>query len=328
MDKTILSVVVCTFNRRLLLEEALESVMQQKTTFPFEIIVGDDCSSDDTRSFLESYREKHPNKVVLSFMAENSGIGANWATALLKAQGRYVAFLDDDDFWTDNRRMQIMVDYLEQHPEVDLLYTNGYNWNEKTGRKEMIIFPRPEELDCQKIWEGSQASFQLNMVMVRRKTLEECINLNDYIAYQFPIQDWNTDLFLVKNARCAYMDMPTCVIRYSAGSLSHPKTYEQVIKKYEKEKTMYNYIADHFPDDPVIKRDDAGFDCYVNHILTTVAFQRGDYRKAKHYSKLSGGSSFRDKCTRTWLSFHLYRLLRFIKRCESIYKISLFRVRF
>lgn len=111
--------------------------------------------------------------------------------------------------------------------------------------------------------------------------------------------------------------MPTSVLRVTDGSLSRPKTYEKVITKYQKEKRMCKYLSEQFPKDDRISFDEIGWDNYVNHILTTVAFQRGDYREAKHYAQLSGEHSMRVKSTKTWITFHLYRLARFLRRkCE------------
>ena len=102
MENLKLSVIICTYNRAKLLPEALDSVLNQKTDFDFEVIVGDDASTDGTRELLSGYQKKFPQKIVLSLMEKNCGIGANWATALMKARGKYVAFLDDDDYWTDD----------------------------------------------------------------------------------------------------------------------------------------------------------------------------------------------------------------------------------
>lgn len=317
MENLKLSVIICTYNRAKLLPEALDSVLNQKTDFDFEVIVGDDASTDGTRNLLSGYQKKIPQKIVLSLMEKNCGIGANWATALMKARGKYVAFLDDDDYWTDDQRMQIMVDYLENHPEYDALYTNAVSLNEKTGKRHLINYPRPEEYSIYKIWKGKQPNISLNTLIIKRNVFEECVNLKDYIEYRFPIQDWNTHILLLRKARFAIMDMPTSIFRVTDGSLSHPKTYEKVKTKYQKEKIMYEYITKQFPNDDKISYDESGWEKYVSHILTSVAFQRGDYREAKQYAQLSGEHSMRVKSTKTWITFHLYRLARFLRRkCE------------
>lgn len=320
MEKVKLSVIVCTYNRKTLVSKALDSVIGQKTSFSFEVIVGDDCSTDGTRDLLLSYRNRYPEKIVLSFMTENSGIGANWATALMKARGEYVAFLDDDDYWTDNCRMQVLVDYLESHAEYDFLYTNGYTLNEHTGKYKLIVYPKVDYPDIHKMWEGKQPNVQLNMLMVRKKLIDECIKLEDYIRFRFPIQDWNTNILLLKKAHCVYMDFPSCVLRLTDESLSRSLSYDHVQRKHEKAIMMYKYIAEQFSDDPLISYNE--FDeiesvKYTNHILASLAFIRGDYRKAKHYSRLAGGGSFRDKCAQTWVTFHLFRWAQMIRRKAS-----------
>lgn len=309
-----LSVIICTYNRAKLLPEALDSVLNQKTDFDFEVIVGDDASTDGTHELLNDYLTKNPLRIVLSPMETNCGIGANWATGLMKARGKYVAFLDDDDFWTDDQRMQIMVNYLENHPEYDALYTNAITLDEKTGKKHLISYPSPEEYDINKLWGGKQPNISLNTLMVKRNVLEACVNLKDYVEYQFPIQDWNTHILLLRKACFAFMDMPTSVFRVTDCSLSHPKTYETVKKKYQKEKIMCEYLANQFPDNEKISFNSSDYGRYVNHILTSVAFQRGDYREAKQYAKLSREHSLRVKSTKTWITFHLYRFAHFLRK--------------
>lgn len=310
-----LSIVVCTYNRAHLLKETLNSILNQKTSFPFEVVVSDDCSTDETPAVISDFMKNHPDKIVYNRLDSNLGLGGNWASAVLKSRGEYVAFLDDDDFWTDDRRMQIMVDYLDTHPEADVLYTNEYKWYERSGKRKLLEFPMPDQLDVHKMWKGIQSCIQMDAVMIRKVTIEKHINLEDYIKYRFPIQDWNTHILLLGNkTRYDFLDMPTSVMRIADGSMSRPKSYEYVEKKYREERIMYNYLADQFPNDPAICHDDKGFDSYVNHILLSVAYKRGDYKKAKYYSKLSRGHSIKDKCSRTWLTFHLFRLVRKIMR--------------
>lgn len=303
-----LSIIICTYNREKELKRAIECVFGQKTNFGFEVIVGNDCSTDGTAELLASFQAKYPDNLVVNTLEKNSGVGTNWAKAVMLAQGEYLAFLDDDDYWTDPNRMQIMVDHLETHPDVNLLFTNGYFENEK-GLRKPIVYP-DNYPDLHQMWQGKQNCIQLNMMMVRKSLVDECINLEDYIKYRFPIQDWNTNILLLKKAQFAYLDMPSCVLSYTSGSLSRPKAYEKVIEKYEREAFMTKYLADCFPDDPLISFSEADSNRYINHILTNLAYRRGDYQKAKEFSKLSGETALRDKCTRTWITFHLFRLAK------------------
>ena len=306
-----LSIIVCTYNREKELKRALECVLGQNTSFDYEVVVGDDCSTDGTPVLLASFQEKYPNRLVVNRLEKNLGVGSNWAKAVMLAQGEYLTFLDDDDYWTDADRMQVMVEYLDAHPEVDLLFTNGYFENEK-GKRKLITYP-DNYPDLHQMWQGKQICIQLNMMMVRKSLVDECINLEDYVRYRFPIQDWNTNILLLRKAKCAYLDMPTCVLSYTSGSLSRPKSYEQVTEKYKRESFMTKYLADCFPDDPLISFNEDDSNRYTNHILTTLAYHRGDYRKAKEYSRLSGENGLRDKCTRTWITFHLFRTAKLLR---------------
>lgn len=306
-----LSIIICTYNREKELKRALECVFGQKTSFGFEVIVGNDCSTDGTAGLLASFQAKYPGRMIVSALEKNSGVGTNWAKAVMQAQGEYFAFLDDDDYWTDANRMQTMVDFLETHLDVNLLFTNGYYEDEK-GLRKPIVYPENYP-DLHQMWLGKQNCIQLNMMMVRKKLVDECINLEDYIRYRFPIQDWNTNILLLKNAKCAYLDMPSCVLSYTSGSLSRPKSYEKVIEKYEREAFMTKYLAECFPDDPLITFSEADSNRYINHILTNLAYRRGDYRKAKEYSSLSGENGLRDKCTRSWITFHLFRTAKLLR---------------
>ena len=306
-----LSIIICTYNRAKELQRALECVFGQQTNFDFEVVVGNDCSTDGTESLLASFKERYPERLKVSTLEKNSGVGTNWAKAMMLAQGEYIAFLDDDDYWTDAHRMQIMADYLDAHADVNLLYTNGYYENEK-GKRKPIIYPENHP-DLHLMWQGKQPCIQLNMMMARKSLVDESVNLEDYVKYRFPIQDWNTNILLLRKAKCAYLDMPTCVLSYTSGSLSRPKSYEQVTEKYECEAFMTKYLADQFPDDPLITFSKDDSDRYIKHILTTLAYRRGDYRKAKEYSRLSGEKSLSDKCTRTWLTFHLFRTAKMLR---------------
>ena len=113
-----LSVIFITYNHAQYVEKALMSVINQKTDFPFEVVVGDDCSTDGTQDILKRIASGHP-EVNLNLRSENTGgrPTLNVYETTKKCTGQYLAYLEGDDFWTDDHKLQKQVDFLEDHPE-------------------------------------------------------------------------------------------------------------------------------------------------------------------------------------------------------------------
>jgi len=113
------SISMLAFNHGKYIREALDSILMQKVNFKYEIVVGDDCSSDETQNILKSYAQKHPDKFVLLLRQSNIGATNNYFDVLKHCRGKYVAFLEGDDFWTDENKLQIQVDFLESNKNCD-----------------------------------------------------------------------------------------------------------------------------------------------------------------------------------------------------------------
>ena len=108
-----LSVCVVTYNQEKYIAECLESLVKQQTNFKFEIIVGEDCSTDNTRSIVKKYVEKYPNLFVPLFYENNLGPLENIKQVYLKARGKYIAHMDGDDFALPGK-LQLQYDVLEK----------------------------------------------------------------------------------------------------------------------------------------------------------------------------------------------------------------------
>ena len=116
------SVVLRTYNHAKFARQAIESVLAQQTNFPFEILVGDDCSTDDTRDVVKVIAEEFPERMRLIFRESNMGWVRNLVSLLQMCEGQYVVTLDGDDYWTDPLKLQIQADYLDVHPECSACF--------------------------------------------------------------------------------------------------------------------------------------------------------------------------------------------------------------
>ncbi|MGB3798184.1 MAG: glycosyltransferase family A protein [Lewinella sp.] len=116
------SISIITYNQRDLIGRAIDSALQQETSFPFEIVVGDDCSDDGTQDVLRAYKERYPDKIQLilhPIRYQNEVPGrTNNTTNLLNCRGKYTAMLDGDDFWTDPHKLERQYRILEDRPDI------------------------------------------------------------------------------------------------------------------------------------------------------------------------------------------------------------------
>jgi glycosyltransferase involved in cell wall biosynthesis len=111
----LVSVLVPTYQQEQFIEQCLRSIIQQRINFDIEILVGDDCSSDTTAEVIENIA-KLDERVVLNQWPQNEGGLKNIDKLLARAQGRYIAILEGDDYWLDPEHLAKSVVYLEQHP--------------------------------------------------------------------------------------------------------------------------------------------------------------------------------------------------------------------
>lgn len=111
------SVCMITYNHERFIAQAVESALMQQTNFDFEIVVGEDCSTDGTRAILLELQDRHPDKIRLLLRETNLGACRNSILTWNACRGQYLAILDGDDYWTCQHKLQKQVDFLEKHPE-------------------------------------------------------------------------------------------------------------------------------------------------------------------------------------------------------------------
>lgn len=129
--RPLVSVLMMTRNHAAYIQKAVDSVINQKTSFPFELLIGEDFSTDETRALCEALQAEYPSVIRLVIAERNVGITPNFLRLCVRAKGRYIALLEGDDYWTDDKKLQAQVDLMETHPEYvwcGALTANRINW--------------------------------------------------------------------------------------------------------------------------------------------------------------------------------------------------------
>lgn len=133
MKAMTVSVLMITYNHSEYIKQAVESILEQKTNFDFELIIANDCSPDNTNDIINNIIATNPNghKIKYINLPTNIGIMPNFLSALKQCNGRYVALCEGDDYWTNNNKLQIQADFLNQNLDYSICFhsidieTNG-----------------------------------------------------------------------------------------------------------------------------------------------------------------------------------------------------------
>jgi glycosyltransferase involved in cell wall biosynthesis len=124
MTEPLVSVDMITYNHAPYIAKAIEGVLEQKANFPFELVIGEDCSTDGTREIVFEYQRKHPGLIRVVASEHNLGATANARQTAQACRGKYLAFCEGDDFWHHPGKLQKQVDYLEGHSQCGLVYSS------------------------------------------------------------------------------------------------------------------------------------------------------------------------------------------------------------
>ena len=144
-NQPLMVTIRCTaYNHEPYIRACLEGFVMQKTNFRFEAIVHDDASTDGTAAIIKEYAEKYPDVIKPILERENQYSKGTLGKIMDEAsKGKYIAFCEGDDYWTDPLKLQKQVDFLESHPDCSLCFHNAIiHWED--GRAEDAIFSNVE----------------------------------------------------------------------------------------------------------------------------------------------------------------------------------------
>ena len=131
------SVLMLAYNQQQYVNEAIRSVVLQETDFDYELIIGDDGSSDATAERCREWQQRYPDRIRLLDHSDNVGLARNFVRTYREATGRYIAICEADDFWTDRHKLQIQADFLDSHPEYAMCFHRVVNYYEANGTKSL-----------------------------------------------------------------------------------------------------------------------------------------------------------------------------------------------
>ena len=232
--------VVCTaYNHGAYIRDALEGFVSQRTDFPFEILVSDDASTDDTAAVIRGYAARYP-ELVRPFLLEKNlySQGKSLYDELLypAARGQYIALCEGDDYWTDPEKLQRQVDFLDSHPDYSACVHNTLlHYTDGSQPDAPLFADRPEQdVPFETVVRGMSHAFHTSSILARREFLLDPPDFRA-VAFRHGFTDYPVGLWLTMRGRVRYLDR--CMSVYRVGS--NPSAWSSgVDRHYGKFKTF------------------------------------------------------------------------------------------
>jgi glycosyltransferase involved in cell wall biosynthesis len=189
----------------------------QDASFPFELVIVEDCSTDRTRAIVEGYAAVRPDIIRPVFHAENLGGAYDCETTLsLICKGEFIAFLEGDDYWTDSKKLRLQVEFLEAHPGAALCHHLVTYLDDETGKDIKSFPPRERRIErCSSDLLADENFIQTCSLMLRREMIPELTE--DF--FRLTLGDWPLCVLVGQNGWIGYIDRNMATYRVHSASI-------------------------------------------------------------------------------------------------------------
>lgn len=288
VKEPMVSVNVLTYNQQELVKETLNSILAQECDFEYEIILGEDCSTDNTREVCKRYQQEYPDKIKLVLPETNGGLMVNCMNVCKEDRGKYVAGIAGDDYWCDTKKLQKQVDFLEANPDYGVCFTACWLQYED-GHRE---FHPKSYVPCKNGDVRHLAMYgplgPAGTQMVRRE-LYQYVDWKEIIEAGVYSEDYITNAIWALHTKFAFLDDVTQVWRVVKNSISRGGAMRYQlgvlnIQKYLLEKYPHEYP---FDSDTLQDRE--------TYIRLKFAVKEGDYQAAKKYKNEITTNAYKKK---------------------------------
>jgi glycosyltransferase involved in cell wall biosynthesis len=295
------SVILVTYNHERFLTPAIESVLAQETRTPFELLITEDCSTDRSREIIDEFAARHPDRIRVLVSEHNLNSNESTLRALRVARGRYLAFLDGDDYWTSNDKLQRQVDFLDMHQQCTMCFHNVMVVRDDGSmlKREFTATNLPTITELPNLLRGNYIAGC--SAMIRRDTLQEIPTWYEHANYG----DWPLYVFAAQRGSIGFL--PAIMGAYRVhdkglwSSASRDRQIQGMIQFYKSisahlgvpyRPQILPILARHYFELGVLKKDAGKYAEAVEYLVTSVRLRPftseiGRGRRAWHLARLA-----------------------------------------
>lgn len=248
------TIAILSHNHKDTVAKAIESVLMQKLSYSYKLLLFDDASSDNTQEILKKYGEKHHDKIELFLFDQNEGAVFRARQIYENSKSKYLCWLDADDYWTYEYKLQKQIDFLEQHPEYMGCFHDAaiVNLNQNIIKHKQSL----QKFKFYSQFNHYEPDFYPYHLLMRNiiPTASLVFRLNDYndffCSYNFPPYSfsWAFQLYIIKNSKFYYINECWSVYVDHEEGISKKKSYIEftlnnikILKWYKKDSYYKKY---------------------------------------------------------------------------------------
>lgn len=220
------SINCITYNHEDFIADAIESFLAQKTTFRYEILIHDDASTDRTSEIIREYQQKYPEIIKPIIQEKNQystgNIKISYEYNHKRAKGKYIAFCEGDDYWTDPLKLQKQVNFMEKNPQYTLC---AHATKMMQGASDVVMrlirpFPEDREVAFEDVLLGGGGFFATSSLLYVKSALDN----PPRFFFDSPVGDYPTQILLALHGKVFYMDETMSAYRYEIKGSWSQKT--------------------------------------------------------------------------------------------------------
>ena len=213
------SVLCATYNHEEYLRQTLDSFVNQKTDFPFEVLVNDDASTDGTGDIIREYAAKYPEIIRPFYQKENlysRRINLYDVVFFPACRGEYIAVCEGDDYWNDTEKLQLQVNWLDAHPEYSACVHNSIG--RFTDQPDKVLFAQDGDRDIpfEQVVQGMSHAYHTSSILARREFILNPPDYRDVAYHQGYFTDYAVGVRLGLAGKVRFLDR--CMSVYRIGS--------------------------------------------------------------------------------------------------------------
>ncbi len=226
-----ITVIIVTYQQEDVIMRAIESVLAQRTSHSYELLIGEDGGTDRTRAICQDYCDRYPDRVRLMPKAPNKGVARNYFDCVSAARGEFIAEMGGDDYWTDCHKLQKQADLLLKNPDASAVHTS---WTISIGNR--LIRPVAASLtESSDIVRAIATQRDIPVMhscswMYRKEIVANALAKCPDFFLDYCCEDVQTAYALAKAGRIIYMDDPTLCYQINEGTVSNSNV---AIKQYD-----------------------------------------------------------------------------------------------